>query len=329
MGRTMDCARDCGGAWARWMLAAIGALTLAFALALGGCGSSTQDTTAPSAEAPEAQQENSDADLAATENLESAEPTAEGAMEDLSEMTSAAEMNTYAVDEIPGDGFYILNASGDKALALWNETDRTSFDEFEGKYGDPDDDYDGDPTTEPDGGYLCGAAADPFVIDVGRGEKLIYVSSYDDTPRPFFYPATFLGYGSPVLEDDFENAAEINGVDVEAAGDLASLNQQLASTNLHFYEYVHARSYSYRVLLGTKPNQEVAYGIYRGTSYEELSTTLYCPYYLALDEGHYDLDEQYEKTKNGYFVLNLGEVPAGTYYLQIMNVGDYLVQIER
>lgn len=249
--------------------------------------------------------------------------------EDLTQMTSPSELNTCPVDEITADGFYILNTNTRQAESLWWEADRTAFDELEGKYGDRDGDYDGDPTTEPDGGFLCGAGGDPFVIDVSNGDELIYVSKYDDTPSPLFYPASLLGYGNPSSEEDFEKAAEIDGVDVESCKSLESLNQQLASSNLHFYEYVREYSYYYRMLLGTEQYQEVRYGIYRGTSYEEASTEMYCPYYLALKEGKYDLKDSYEKTKDGYFVVDLDEVPEGTYFLYIMNVGDYLVQIVR
>lgn len=281
---------------------------LALSCALVGCGngsSSTTGTSSSSSSSTSSSTSSGDADYTHDEYDESDYYTI-----DFADLGST-------------DGMFVVDAAQTEALQLWSQADPTSFDEFDGTdYRLEEMDY--DENMSLDGGFLLGAAEDPFEIDASAGEQLAIVGNDGSGVRLF--PADFIGYGNPDYSEEMASIDEIEGVDIDATHSFPEANEALEGTGLTFYPYVRSGGSNESILLADAEDQDVEFGNYSGSTFEENSCFMYAGYYTALKRDLIIPDVT--STKDGYFVIELDGVEPGTYLLYDKTTEDqWMVEI--
>ena len=220
------------------------------------------------------------------------------------------------------NGFFRLNRSADTITSFWNQAGHSKVAEFDGKeYGYL---YD-------EGAYLCTGSKEPMMIDVSSGENMIIVETqYNYSPEEInLYPLSVVGYGNEAVLDNLkpERIEEIQGIDISSMNsDIDALNQALSGTGIRYYPYTNSSGYDYGVFLSGDKNSMFEYAWYEGTQYKFEEAEMYYTYYLAPLKD--EVQASVEKTTNGYFVVDLSNVPKGEYLVYEEYYGWYLIDIQ-
>lgn len=231
---------------------------------------------------------------------------------------------TNSVDDIKNtDGFYILQ--NDKNTIRYLPIDYTSrllVDGFNGT-SYPGSIYDGD-------AYICWSIVEPCILNNSDGEEIIFTSRTDQSVKIEFCPISFIGYGD---EDVFGMRTKlsefetINGIDVSEINNdnLSIFNDAVSSEGIHAYPVEDEGSY-YQLLLSSEVSKEIEYSLYEGTNYNTYDVTMNYSYYLGVRKQI--IDVYLNKTTDGYFIMDLSNVPKGMYFVNIKNVGEFILNLQ-
>lgn len=231
------------------------------------------------------------------------------AMEDMSQIDSY----TVAFEDMArGEGVYVVSADSTKATRLWDDPGHMSVSYFDGAdYTVEDADYDGNVRLE--GAYIEDIAEDPAYVNISAGEKLALVLPYDPYVR--VYEGSCIGYGHYEKSDELTGYEEIAGVNLSDVETIADANERLAGMDLRFYTCTRSSHYDDALLLSSTRGMQVTAGTYVGTSFEEETYSFDRAFYLFSVTSMQK--SEIEKTKDGYFIVDLSDMAPGTYYLDV------------
>lgn len=268
---------------------------------LTGCGSSSSGGTEPADTSPEYEEDTSGGDAADADISEE--------VEDMSQFDSY----TVAFEDMTrGEGVYVVNSDKTQATRLWDKPGHMKVNYFDGiDYTVEDADWDGNNRLE--GAYVENIVGDPAYVNISAGEELALVLSYDPYIR--MYQGSFIGYGNYDKSDELTGYEEISGVDLSDVETVAEANERLADTGLRFHEYESSSYYDYSLLLSDTRGEQVTVGTYAGTAFEEETYSFDNAFYLFQVTGLQK--PEIEKTKDGYFTIDLSGMAPGIYYLDI------------
>lgn len=140
------------------------------------------------------------------------------------------------------------------------------------------------------------------------GERLLLVTSASTGDRLFFKKLIDSGYCQPEnVQGDLYAYDSIAGVDLS--------NYKSSSSNYEMQDalgvFVVSEKTKYVICSGSSRTLDV--GWYEGTSYKKGSLPLTQPYVVACDTFGIAM----EKTKDGYAVLNVSDIPSGLYGIEL------------
>lgn len=221
--------------------------------------------------------------------------------------------DTEAMEDMTrGEGVYVVSADSTKATRLWDDPGHMSVSYFDGAdYTVEDADYDGNVRLE--GAYIKDIAEDPAYVNISAGEKLALVLPYGPYVR--MYEGSCIGYGHYEKSDELTGYEEIAGVDLSDVETIADANERLAGTDLRFYTCTRSSHYDDALLLSSTRGMQVTAGTYVGTSFEEETYSFERAFYLFSVTSMQK--PEIEKTKDGYFIVDLSDMAPGTYYLDV------------
>ena len=104
-------------------------------------------------------------------------------------------------------------------------------------------------------------------------------------------------------------------MDLSDVETIAGANERLAGTVLRFYTCTRASHYDDVLLLSSTRGMQVTAGTYVGTSVEEETYSFDRAFYLFSVTSMQKAE--IEKTKDGYFIVDLSDMAPGTYYLDV------------
>lgn len=254
---------------------------------------------------------------------ETSSSTSSGTVKNTVQSSNSDAQYSTSIDSLGSEnGFFRLNSSADTITSFWNEAGHSKVAEFDGEeYGYL---YD-------EGAYLCTGSKEPMEIDISSGEKMILVETeYNYSPEEInLYPLSVVGYGNEAVLDHLKpnTIEEIQGIDISSVNNnISQLNQALSSTGIRYYPYISSKGYDYGVFLSSEKNIMFEYSWYEGTQYKSEEAEMYYTYYLAPLKD--EVQAPVEKTTDGYFVVDLSDVPKGQYLVYEEYYGWYLINIQ-
>lgn len=171
----------------------------------------------------------------------------------------------------------------------------------------------------------------PTTIDRTKGEKLVVVGEMGDY-HIRCYTASLIGYSNLdlMLNVTVDSVENINGIDISNINsDLASVNSKISTTPFEVFHYscdtvtreLADRGFSFvgDFYVSDTYGETFTYGSFEGTSYIETNVAMINPTYLTGEENSYTPSK--ETTTNGYFIIDLSELPEGYYVLYGYAVG--------
>ena len=151
------------------------------------------------------------------------------------------------------------------------------------------------------------------IINLNKGDKLISTRSNE-----FYYiiPVNSQGYCNGTRAITVNSYNEVNGVDLKASGKTALevLEDSNIIQKLGYFTSPKATSFTC--------------GIYRGVDFEEMTIDLNIPF-LETEKGTtnfgeplYPYSADVEKTKDGYFIINMPSLEPGLYIMISNAIGE-------
>lgn len=158
-----------------------------------------------------------------------------------------------------------------------------------------------------------------YTVSKSDGERLV---TNNNMPEFEFYPVVDMGYSESIRIYDYE---EINGVSI---GEIEDDNEKLIAgqTILQdegFYFYSDG-------LLSYPSKKSFSVGKYSGTNFEEEIIEVSTPYVVTEENNDGDLvsySVEPSKTKDGYFEIDLENIPNGIYLITRANADPSLIEI--
>lgn len=108
---------------------------------------------------------------------------------------------------------------------------------------------------------------------------------------------------------------KLPGGDLSDVETIADANERLAGTDLRFYTCTRSSHYDDALLLSSTRDMQVTAGTYVSTSFEEETYSFDRAFYLFSVTSMQK--PEIEKTKDGYFIVDLSDMAPGTYYLDV------------
>ena len=178
----------------------------------------------------------------------------------------------------------------------------------------------------------------PICIDRSKGDQLIVVGSEwsgrsENERRNMvieIYPADLLGYGNSFMLSDLDVAEidSINGVSISSVNtDFSAVTDMIGITGVSCIRCTWgSNTYAYRdmdYLIASQYESVMECGYYEGTQFMNRSVSMTHPY-VRIDSDRY-ITLSVQATKNGYFIIDISQLPSGLYMIDGLMKDNLLV----
>ena len=240
----------------------------------------------------------------------------ESAAGDTSYAHATLEFPVFSMSDIETlDGFFCLRSDG-QSLIMPEEVSHRKTD---GVY------------SENFEGLICRTLFSPLDINTTEGDKIILIGAEGGNraqsamDEMMIYPMHLIGYSNAYMMDEVEldEIQEMQGIDISAVNnDIDAVNQAISSSNISCCD---TGSEFGDLVFSSISGEALSYAVYEGTAYNTWDVVMENPYYyLRNDERKY---VPIEKTKEGYFIVDMTGLEAGIYAVQSYS-GIYAVEIQ-